>query len=126
MDAMDASRLCLRNDSAQRRSPRPSHSRTGRHDSGQHTRNALRIAAARGSDSTYATHIYDTARGSHHDHRPPLARLALVFVRERTPPPNEEAPPPEHLQIWQEDCLGWFPEQAELLRARAANATAAA
>ena len=59
-------------------------------------------------------------------HRPPLARLALVFVRERTPPPNEEAPPPEHLQIWQEDCLGWFPEQAELLRARAANATAAA
>ena len=38
----------------------------------------------------------------------------------------EEAPPPEHLQIWQEDCLGWFPEQAELLRARAANATAAA
>ena len=59
-------------------------------------------------------------------HRPPLARLALVFVRERTPPPTEEAPPPEHLQIWQEDCLGWFPEQAELLRARAANATAAA
>ena len=56
MDAMDASRLCLRNDShsgalrdnhtlaAQQRQAH------GRHDSGQHTRIALRIAAARGSE----------------------------------------------------------------------------
>ena len=85
-DAMDASRLCPVTTLAQRRSPRPSHSRTGRHDSGQHTRNALRIAAARGSEralscdtasSTYATHICDTARGSHHDDRPPFPRLPL-------------------------------------------------
>ena len=92
MDAMDASRLCPRNDSCTAALSetitlsRPRGKRNGGHDSGQHTRNALRIAAARGSaralscdtaSSTYATHIYDTARGSHHDDRPALARLPL-------------------------------------------------
>ena len=36
---------------------------------------------------------------------PQLVRAALIFVRERTPPPGEEAPPPERLQLWQEECF---------------------
>ena len=91
MDAMDASRLCLRNDSCTAALSetislaRPRGKRSGGTTWDKHTRNALRIAAARGSEralscdtasSTYATHI-DTARGSHHDDRPPLARLPL-------------------------------------------------
>jgi hypothetical protein len=34
-----------------------------------------------------------------------LARASLVFTRERTPPPGEAPPPPERLQVWQEECL---------------------
>ena len=36
---------------------------------------------------------------------PGLVRASLVFTRERTPPPGEAPPPPERLQVWQEECL---------------------
>ena len=91
MDAMDASRLCLRNDSCTAAlsetitlcaAQRQAH---GRHNLGP--AQTQRITHRRGKGqrsgavvytaSTYATHIYDTARGSHHDDRPPLARLPL-------------------------------------------------
>ena len=39
------------------------------------------------------------------DPSPGLVRAALVFTRERTPPPGEAPPPPERLQVWQEECL---------------------
>ena len=93
MDAMDASRLCLRNDSCTAALSetitlsRPSRGkRTGGTTWDETHATHYAIAAARGSEralscdtasSTYATHIYDTARGSHHDDRPPLARLPL-------------------------------------------------
>ena len=92
MDAMDASRLCLRNDSCTAALSetitlsRPSRGkRTG--GTTQASTHATHYASPRQgaalgrscdtASSTYATHIYDTARGSHHDDRPPLARLPL-------------------------------------------------
>ena len=83
---------CLRNDSCtaalsetQHHLARSRGKRTGGTTQASTHGNALRIAAARGSAgapscdtaSTYATHIYDTARGSHHDDRPPVPRLPL-------------------------------------------------
>ena len=42
---------------------------------------------------------------------PQLQRVGLIFVRERTPPPGELAPPPERLQVWQEECYASFMAQ---------------
>ena len=34
-----------------------------------------------------------------------LARAALIFTREPTPPPGEPPSPPERVQVWQEECF---------------------
>ena len=90
MDAMDASRLCLRNDSCTAALSetitlsRPSRGkRTGGTTQASTHATHYAIATARGSeralscDQQHIHNIYDTARGSHHDDRPPLARLPL-------------------------------------------------
>ena len=84
--------LCLRNDSSQRRSPRQSHSRGPAEASARAARlgpaQTQRITHRGGTGAANrrcrvtrpaapTQRTYDTARGSDHDDRPPLARLPL-------------------------------------------------